>query len=79
MARALGLVHIVEDLLAGSTVEGVSGIGPDGTVLPPSRRQRTRRRGKLILAASAVVLLVEAVIAGGVSSVLLYLLSLIHI
>jgi hypothetical protein len=73
VARALGLVHIVEDLLAGSTVEGVAGIGPDGTVLPPSRRQRTRRRGKLILAASAVILLVEAVAAGGVSSVLLYL------
>ena len=71
-ARSLGLEHIAEDLLHGMTVEGVAGIGSDGSPLPQTRRQRTRRRGKLILALSAVALLIEAVIADGLPSILLY-------
>jgi hypothetical protein len=73
VARSLGLEHIAEDLLRGMTVEGVAGIGPDGSALPQTRRQRTRRRGMLILAISALVLLIEAVIADGLPSILLYL------
>jgi hypothetical protein len=73
VARSLGLEHIAEDLLYGTTVEGVAGIGPDGAALPQTRRQRTRRRGKLILAVSALLLLIEAVIADGLPSILLYL------
>jgi len=73
VARSLGLEHIAEDLLHGVTVEGVAGIGPDGTALPQTRRQRTRRRGKLILAISALILLIEAVIADGLPSIVLYL------
>ena len=72
VARSLGLEHIAEDLLHGTTVEGVAGIGPDGSALPQTRRQRTRRRGMLILALSALVLLIEAVIADGLPSILLY-------
>jgi hypothetical protein len=72
VARSLGLEHIAEDLLNGMTVEGVAGIGPDGSALPQTRRQRTRRRGKMILALSALALLVEAVIADGLPSILLY-------
>jgi hypothetical protein len=72
VARALHLEHIVEDLLAGMTVEGVPGIGTDGTELAPTRRHRTRRRGALMLAASGLVLLAEAVAAGGVAAGLLY-------
>jgi hypothetical protein len=71
-ARSLGLEHIAEDLLHGMTVEGVAGIGPDGSALAQTPRQRTRRRGKLILAVSALALLVEAVIADGLPSILLY-------
>jgi hypothetical protein len=73
VARSLGLEHIAEDFLQGMTVEGVAGIGPDGSALPQTRRQRTRRRGKLILALSALALLIEAVIADGIPSILLYI------
>jgi hypothetical protein len=72
VSRALGLEHIVDDLLRGIAVEGVPGIGPDGVVVSPTRRHRTRRRGKLILVLSALLLLVEAVIADGLASILLY-------
>jgi hypothetical protein len=72
VARSLGLEHIAEDLLSGLTLEGVAGIGPDGSALPQTPRQRTRRRGKLTLAISAVALLVEAVVADGLPSILLY-------
>ena len=72
VSRSLGLEHIAEDLLHGMTVEGVAGIGSDGSPLPQTRRQRTRRRGKLMLALSAVALLIEAVVADGLPSILLY-------
>ena len=73
VARALGLEHIVEELMEGTTVEGVPGIGPDGRALMPNRRHQTRRRGKYILAVSALLLLIEAVVADGLASVLLYI------
>jgi len=72
VGRVLNLEHIVEDLLAGSMVEGVAGIGPDGSVLERTARHRLRTRGNWMVAISAVVLLVEAVIADGIPSVLLY-------
>ena len=72
VARALGLEHLAEDLLAGMPVEGVAGIGPDGRALVPDRRYRTRRRGKRLLVVSSVLLLVEAVLADGLASALLY-------
>jgi type IV secretory pathway TrbD component len=68
----LHLEHIVEDLLAGMTVEGVPGIGADGAELAPTRRHRARRRGALLLGASGLVLLAEAVVAGGLAAGLLY-------
>ncbi len=73
VARALGLEHIVEELMEGTTVEGVPGIGPDGRALMPNRRHQTRRRGKYILAVSALLLLIEAVVADGLASILLYI------
>ncbi len=73
VARALGLEHIVEELLDGVSVDGVPGIGPDGMALPATRQHRTRRRGAVILGISAAVLLVEAVTADSVPSVVLYL------
>lgn len=73
VARQLGLEHITEDLLNGISIEGVSGIGPDGSVLPPTSRHRARRRGAWMLAASAVVLLIEAILADGLASILLYI------
>jgi hypothetical protein len=72
VGRSLGLEHIVEELLEGITVEGVAGIGPDGSVLPPTRRHRNRRRGVLLLVISGLLLLVEAVIADGLASAILY-------
>lgn len=72
VARALHLEHIVEDLLAGMTVEGVPGIGADGVELAPTRRHRARRRGVVLLGASGLVLLAEAVVAGGLVAGLLY-------
>jgi hypothetical protein len=72
VARALGLEHIVEDLLEGMAVEGVPGIGPDGTVLPPTRRHKARLCGKWILGISTLVLFVEAIIAYGLASAVIY-------
>jgi len=72
VARALHLEHIVEDLLAGMTVEGVPGISADGAELAPTGRHRARRRGALMLGASGLVLLAEAVAAGGLAAGLLY-------
>jgi hypothetical protein len=73
VARALSLEHLAEDLLGGTAVEGVPGIGPDGAPLTSTGRHRTRRRGAYILALSAVVLLVEAVTADALASIPLYL------
>ncbi len=72
VARQLGLEHIALDLLGGHSVDGVSGLALDGTLLPTSRDHRSKRRGAWILAASGLVLLVEAIVAGGVGSILLY-------
>jgi hypothetical protein len=72
VSRVLGLEHIVEELLSGISVEGVPGIGPDGSALPPTHRHRTRRRGAFILGISAIVLLVEAITADGLASIVLY-------
>ena len=72
-ATGLGLDHIAEDLLNGTAVEGVPGIGPDGVALTSTPRDRTRRWGKIILVVSTALLLVEAVTADSVASVLLYL------
>ncbi len=71
VARSLGLEHIAQDLLEGRSVDGVPGIGPDGSVMVTGRH-RTRRRGKVLLAVSALVLLVEAVTADALPSALLY-------
>jgi hypothetical protein len=71
VARSLGLEHIAEDLLEGRSVDGVPGIGPDGSVLK-TRRHRTRWRGKVLLAVSALLLLVEAVTADALPSAVLY-------
>jgi hypothetical protein len=73
VARAVSLEHIAQELLEGTPVEGVPGIGPDGVALTSTGRHRTRRKGALILALSAVVLLVEAVTADALASILLYL------
>ena len=72
VGRVLNLDHIVEDLLDGKTVEGVSGLAPDGSALTRNSRHRLRTRGKWMVAVSAVLLLVEAVIADGIPSLLLY-------
>jgi hypothetical protein len=73
VARQLDLEHIALDLLGGHSVDGVSGLGPDGTPLPTSRGHRSKRRGAWMLAASGLILLLEAIVAGGVGSILLYL------
>ena len=63
VARRLGLEHIVEDLLNGTSVDGVPGIGADGTACPPSRRDRSRRHGCVLLALGGMVLLIGATTA----------------
>lgn len=63
VARSLGLEHIVEDLLAGKSVDGVTGLGPTGEILPLSRSDRRRRRGAVLLAIGAVVVLLGATAA----------------
>jgi hypothetical protein len=73
VARQLDLEHIALDLLDGHSVDGVSGLAPDGTPLPTSREHRSKRRGAWMLAASGLILLLEAIVAGGVGSILLYL------
>ena len=73
VARSLQLEHIVEDLLAGTSVDGVTGIGADGTVLPPSRSDLRRRRGVVLLLAGGVVLLAGATAADSLSLVLVVL------
>ncbi len=77
VARQLGLEHIALDLLDGKPVDGLSGLAPDGTPLPTSRRHRSRRRGAWILAASGLILLLEAIVAGGISSILIYLWTVV--
>lgn len=72
-ATELGLDHIAEDLLNGTAVEGIPGIGPDGAALTSTPRDQTRRWGKVILIVSTVLLLVEAVTADSLASVLLYI------
>ena len=69
VARALDLEHIVEDLLDGRSVDGVTGFGPDGGILPPSRSDRRRRRGTVLLVLGGVVLLVGATAADSLSLV----------
>jgi hypothetical protein len=71
-ARGLGLEHIAVELMDGHAVDGVPGLGLDGTPLPISLAHRSRRRGAWMLAASALVLLIEAVVAGDIGSILLY-------
>jgi hypothetical protein len=70
VARTLGLEHIVDDLLAGRSVDGVTGIGPGGEVLPPSRSDRRRRRGAVLLVLGGGVLLTGATVADSLSLVL---------
>ena len=61
-----GLEHIVEDLLDGMTVDGVRGIGTDGTALPPPVvRHCAPLREKDLRAARFVVLVVEASVVEG--------------
>lgn len=72
VATSLGLEHIAADLLEGTSVEGVPGIGPDGAALSSTPRDKTRRWGKTLVIASIVLLLVEAVTADALASVLLY-------
>jgi hypothetical protein len=72
VARQLDLEHIALDLLEGRSIDGVSGLAPDGTPLLTSRGQRLKRRGAWMLAASALVLLLEAIVADGIGSILLY-------
>lgn len=67
VARALGLEHIVADLLAGRSVDGVTGIGPGGEVLPLSRSDRRRRRGAVLLVLGGGVLLAGATVADSLS------------
>jgi hypothetical protein len=67
VARALSLEHIVEDLLDGKSVDGVTGLSPEGEVLPPSRSDRRRRRGTVLLVLGGVVLLVGATAADSLS------------
>lgn len=67
VGRALGLEHIVVDLLEGRSVDGVTGISADGAVLPPSRSDRRRRRGTVLLLVGGLVLLVGATTADSLS------------
>jgi hypothetical protein len=67
VARTLGLEHIVEDLLEGTSVDGVTGISPGGEVLQPSRSDRRRRRGVVLVLVGGVVLLVGATAADSLS------------
>ena len=67
VARSLGLEHILDDLLAGKSVDGVTGISADGQVLPPSRSDKRRRRGAVSLFLGGVVLLVGATFADTLS------------
>jgi hypothetical protein len=67
VARSLGLEHIVADLLAGRSVDGVTGIGAGGEVLPRSRSDRRRRRGAILLVLGGLVLLAGATVADSLS------------
>ncbi len=67
VGRSLGLEHIVDDLLAGKSVDGVTGISAEGHVLPPSRSDKRRRRGAVSLFLGGVVLLVGATFADTLS------------
>ena len=69
VARSLGLEHIVEDLLEGASVDGVTGIGPDGEILAPSPSDRRRRRGTVLVLLGGIVLLVGATAADSLSLV----------
>lgn len=77
VARRLHLEHIAVDLLDGHTVDGVTGLGPDGTPLATGTGHRSKRRGAWMLAASVLVLLLETIVAGGVSSIVIYLWTVI--
>ena len=70
VGRSLGLEHIVEDLLEGRSVDGVTGIGADGSVLAPSRSDRRRRRGTVLLLLGGLVLLLGATAADSLSLLL---------
>jgi len=67
VARSLGLEHIMDDLLAGRTVDGVTGLSAEGHVLPRSRSDKRRRRGAVSLLLGGVVLLVGATFADTLS------------
>ena len=69
VARSLGLEHIVEDLLEGASVDGVTGIGPDGEILAPSPSDRHQRRGTVLVLLGGIVLLVGATAADSLSLV----------
>jgi hypothetical protein len=67
VARSLGLGHIVEDLLEGTSVDGVTGISPDGEVLRSGPTDRRRRRGAVLVLLGGIVLLVGATAADSLS------------
>jgi hypothetical protein len=67
VARSLGLEHIVEDLLEGTSVDGVTGISPDGEVLRSSPTDRRRRRGTVLVLLGGIVLLIGATAADSLS------------
>lgn len=67
VARSLGLEHLVDDLLEGTSVDGVTGISADGDVLLPSRSDRRRRRGVVLAVIGGVVLLAGATAADSLS------------
>jgi hypothetical protein len=67
VARSLGLEHIVDDLLEGQSVDGVTGISATGDFLLPSRSDRRRRRGVILAVLGGVVLLAGATAADSLS------------
>jgi hypothetical protein len=76
VARSLGLEHIMEELLAGKSVDGVTGISAEGDVLPPSPSDKKRRRGTVFILLGGVILLVGATTADSLSLTLVIIWTL---